>query len=378
MSLSAPAAKVRRTLAKAAPSKPAPSKIATPKTANAAASRDPFFDNSKFLLIALVVCGHSWSPVQHDIPAARALYSTVYLFHMPAFILICGYFSRGFAGRPEQLRALATKVLVPYLLFQTAYRGLERWIDGGPFEIQPTEPTYMLWFLLALCLWRLSAPLWQAVRYPVAIAVLVSLAAGTTRMGYDLALPRVLMFLPWFVLGLRLRPEYFARLRVPAVRRAAPVLFAATAAAAYWLAPHLNTDWFNMRDSNTDLGVSVPVYLGVRVLLFVLSGALVAAFFALVPTRTTRFTALGAVTMFPFLAHGLVIQTAEKYDLDVLAGQLGAGAAPLLAVTGLGLTLLLSSTPVRRVLRPLVEPRFRRSTGSAESTEDDRRTSGVQ
>ena len=92
--------------------------------------------------------------------------------------------------------------------------------------ITPTSPTYLCWFLIALFVWRLTTPIWNAVRHPVAIAVVVSLAAGTTVIGEDLALPRVLMFLPWFVLGLRLRPEHFARLRTRTARRVAVPVFA--------------------------------------------------------------------------------------------------------------------------------------------------------
>ncbi|MFE0106721.1 acyltransferase family protein [Streptomyces sp. NPDC059009] len=335
-------------------SRPTPTTTGTP--AERSQARDPFFDNAKFLLIVLVVAGHSWSPLQAQIPAVKAAYTVVYLFHMPAFIVICGYFARHFCGTGPQMRALLTKVLLPYLLFQTAYQALDLWISGGPFQIHPIQPTYVLWFLPALCLWRVSVPLWTAVRRPLLLAVAVSLAAGTTQMSYDLALPRVLMFLPWFVLGLRLRPEHLARLRTPALRGVAGGVLLAALAGAYWLAPGVDPDWFNMQYSYEELGSSMPAYLGLRVVLFALSGLLVAAFFALVPDRRTRYTALGAVTMFPFLAHGLVIQTAERLDLDGLAGRLGASAAPVLALFALGLALLLSSRPVRLLLRPFVEP----------------------
>jgi hypothetical protein len=71
----------------------------------AAAERDPFFDNAKYLAIVLVAMGHSWEPLQAGSRTVEALYITVYAFHMPAFIIISGCFSRGFEPRPGAGRA---------------------------------------------------------------------------------------------------------------------------------------------------------------------------------------------------------------------------------------------------------------------------------
>lgn len=89
--------------------------------------RDPFFDNAKYLAIVLVAVGHAWEPVMEGSRATRALYMVVYAFHMPAFVMVSGYFSRTFAARPDQLRRLVGGVLVPYLVFETAYTLYRRW-----------------------------------------------------------------------------------------------------------------------------------------------------------------------------------------------------------------------------------------------------------
>ncbi|RFU88499.1 hypothetical protein DY218_01405 [Streptomyces triticagri] len=320
--------------------------------------RDPFFDNAKFLLVVLVVVGHNWAQLVRDMDTVKAAYTVVYLFHMPAFILLCGLFSRGFTGTGPQIRALISRVLVPYLLFTVAYKALYVLVSGDDFTLMPAQPTYLLWFLMALFLWRITAPVWRAVRYPVAVSVLISLAAGLTGIGYQLALPRVLMFLPWFVLGMQLRPEHFRRLRTRAMRQCAPVVLLAALGGAYLLAPRINANWLYMKADHTELHTGSLVYLAIRLGLFALSGALIVAFFALVPARRTTFTALGAVTMFPFLVHGLLVQAGKAYGVYEDLGRLGATAAVLLALFGFALTVVLSSTPVRRVLRPVVEPRF--------------------
>ncbi|MFJ9028863.1 hypothetical protein ACIRQP_10120 [Streptomyces sp. NPDC102274] len=50
--------------------------------------------------------------------ATRALHLLVHAFHMPAFILISGCFSRSFTARPHQIRRLVTGVAVPCVVFE--------------------------------------------------------------------------------------------------------------------------------------------------------------------------------------------------------------------------------------------------------------------
>ncbi|RVU23061.1 hypothetical protein EOT10_18520 [Streptomyces antnestii] len=326
---------------------------------SAASDRDPFFDNAKFLLVVLVALGHSWDQIAGT-DALRALHTVVYGFHMPAFVLLSGYFSRSFSFRPGQVRRLTSGVLAPYLIFETIYCAVYAEVRGTPFSITPTAPLYLLWFLIALFVWRLTAPMWKAVRFPVAVAVVISLAAGMTKMSYDLALPRVLMFLPWFVLGLRMRPEHFALLRTRTARVCALPAILVALAVAYVLAPGPDDNWLSMFVGYGELGVSPGTYLAVRLVLFAVSAVLVAAFFALVPHRRTFFTTLGAVTLYPYLLHGLLIRLGEGAGAFPPLQAHGLPGEALLSLCAITAVFLLSTPPVRRLTRPLVEPRFPR------------------
>lgn len=323
-------------------------------------SRDPFFDNAKFLLIVLVALGHSWEQIVGGTHALRAVHTVVYAFHMPAFILLCGYFSQRFTARPDQVRRLIESVVIPYLVFETAYTAANSAVRGEPFELTPTIPTYLCWFLIALFLWRLSTPLWRAIRHPVPVAAVISLGAGFTTMGYDLALPRVLMFLPWFVLGLCLRPQHVDFLRTATARRCAVPVLILAGAGAYLLAPGPDDHWLSMDVGYTELGVSWQQYLAVRIALFAASAVLVAAFFACVPRRRTAFTPLGAATMYPYLLHGLLIRAGEAAGLYPGLQDMGLPGQVLLSAAVVVMVFLLSTPPVRRLFRPFVEPRLPR------------------
>ncbi|MFK0116799.1 acyltransferase family protein [Streptomyces sp. NPDC090994] len=333
--------------------------------------RDAFFDNAKYLAIVLVAMGHSWEPLKGDSRVLEGLYQVVYAFHMPAFIIISGFFSRSFDMRPDRLRRLITGVVVPYVLFETAYSLFNRYAGGTPDqEISLLDPWYLTWFLVALFVWRLTTPVWKLIRYPLPVALVIAvLASVSPEIGDDLDLQRVLQFLPFFVLGLRMKAEHFQWVRRRWVRVASVPVFAAAVVAGWWAVPRMDTAWFYHRDSAQELGA--PWWTGpvMTLALFGCSLLLTACFFAWVPRRHLWCTALGAGTLYGYLLHGFVIKGADSlglFDPAWLHAPLGEVFVTVLAAA---VVTLLCTAPVRRVFRFAMEPTmawaFRRDAAQA-------------
>jgi fucose 4-O-acetylase-like acetyltransferase len=321
-------------------------------------TRDPFFDNAKFLAILLVVFGHSIEPLRGDTRAAHALYLFVYTFHMPVFIIITGYFSRNFTFSSGKARKLITNLAVPYVIFETAY-SVFRWAAGGKeFEISLLAPVWLTWFLMAAFFWRLSTPVWQQLRWPISIAILIALLSGMNDLPSTFEMHRTLGLLPFFVVGLQLEPKHFALLRRPACRLAAIAVLAAGLAVALAVHNHMSIEWAYWRHGNHYLGVSELTGTAMRIGMLVASMVLSAAFLALVPTRATWFTGLGAVTLYAYLLHGFPVKLADYAHL-YRAGWLH-GPAGIVAIAGLSvlLTIALTRPVVRRRLRWAVEPKL--------------------
>jgi fucose 4-O-acetylase-like acetyltransferase len=323
-----------------------------------AKQRDAFFDNAKYLAIVLVAVGHAWEPLRSDSRTVTALYTIVYAFHMPAFIVISGYFSRGFDASPEKIKRLVTGVVVPYVVFETAYTCFTRWSDGVPDRpISLLDPLYLTWFLAALFIWRLTTPIWKRVRYPLPLALgIAALATLSPSIGGDLDLQRTLQFLPYFVLGLCLKPEHFRLVRRRRVRVLAVPVFAGALATAYWSVPRMDYAWFFHRAAAEELGV--PAWYGplMTLALFGCSLTLVACFLAWVPGRRTWFTALGAGTLYGYLLHGFAVQAGNHWHwsrLDWTHRPLGEITVTLVAAV---VVTALCTPPVRRVFRPVMEP----------------------
>lgn len=333
---------------------------ATAATPQRPGERDHALDNAKFLAILLVVCGHAWEPLRADSRVAMALYSTVYAFHMPAFVMLSGYFSRHFDAAPHRVRRLITGVAVPYVLFETAYSLFHRWLGDAPeHRLSLLDPFYLTWFLMALFVWRLSAPLWRELRHPLPIALAIAaLATVSPAIGDDLDLQRVQQFLPYFVLGMLLEPRHLALVRHRAVRLLAVPVLAGALTLAYWLAPRVDTGWLYHRDSAQELGHSPATGVLVTLLLFGCSTALTLAFLALAPQRRTWCSTLGSGTLYAYLCHGFLLKGAEYagwYEADWLRSPVGLAGLTLLAVA---VGTLLCTPPVRHALRFAVEPRM--------------------
>ncbi|MET7605564.1 acyltransferase family protein [Streptomyces avermitilis] len=338
--------------------RPAPE--AAPSPGPPTTRRDPYFDNAKYLVIVLVVCGHAWEPLTYGSRTATAAYLTVYAFHMPAFALISGYFSRSFDMAPGRLKRLVTGVVVPYLVFETAYTLFYRWAQDDPgYPLSLLDPWYVMWFLVALFVWRLTTPVWLALRHPVPVALgFAVLAACSPDLGGDLALQRVLGFLPFFVVGLKLRAEHFERLRTGRARLLALSVGLGASAVAYWVAPWFDAGWLYHRGSVTGQGAPPWAGLLTTPALFCLALLLTACFLAWVPRRERWFTTLGAGTMYGYLLHGFLIKSSrfwDWYDHPWLRTPLGELTV---TATAAGVVTLLCTGPVRAVFRRVVEPRM--------------------
>ncbi|MFJ8841866.1 acyltransferase family protein [Streptomyces cyaneofuscatus] len=339
------------------PTTTAPARAEAPPAA--AKRRDPYFDNVKYLAIVLVAVAHAWEPVMDGSRATRALYMIVYTFHMPAFILISGYFSRTFDMSSPKVKRLITGVAVPYVLFETAYSLFKRYVDDSPdTSISLVDPLYLTWFLIALFIWRVTTPIWLTLRHPLPVALAIAMLASISPdIGDDLDLQRVFQFLPFFVLGLLMKPEHFQLVRRREVRLLALPLFAGALLFAYWIAPRMQLGWLYRANSAQEM--DAPWWSGavMSLALFGCALALTIGFLAWVPRRHLWFTVLGAGTICGYLLHGFLIKGAVYTGLfdrhTWLSGPVGL---VLVSVVAAGAVTLMCSPPVARALKFATEP----------------------
>ncbi|WP_171074811.1 acyltransferase family protein [Nonomuraea basaltis] len=327
-----------------------------PESEPAKRKRDPFLDNVKFVLIALVVVGHSLVPTL-SADSARALYIFIYTFHMPAFVLISGYLSRNFWNSNAKTNKLVDTFLVPYVIVEVGYAAL-RYATGQKWSLTIIDPAWLNWYLLALLFWRLSTPVWKRMKYPVPVAIAIYLFAGFSQISGDFSMDRFFGLMPFFVIGLVMQPEHFELLNRRWVKIVSVFTMLGAAAVAIYIAPRAPLDPFYFKDSYKDLDLSWYTGLGVRVGLLACGLAMCFAVLALVPRGETWFSDLGTRTLYAYLLHGIPVMIAKEMgwlELPWLFGPIGALA---ISSCAFALAIVLCLPETRTVFKWVLEPRL--------------------
>jgi len=330
--------------------------------------RVPVWDNARFLTVALVVIGHGIQRITYDDDYALIVYLFIYAFHMPAFAVISGYFSRPGPPTGRQMKKVLTDILLPYFIMETIWTLVKFLVEGND-NFNPSQPSWTLWFLLALGIFRLILPYLALLRYPLVWAVMFSVGVGyLSNVDSTFSLSRAIGILPFFVLGWKVR-EWglvdkwrFAENQTWLIRGGAIAVFGAWLAVVWtfidtWRAIDLRY-WFFYDDSYAGLGAETWYAGLIRLGLIVLAVVLTAAFFVLVPRGRTWLTPFGQATMYIYLLHSFVLYPLR--ETGVLRGDhptaLWLGG---MIVACTLISFLLGSRPIRKIFRPLIEPKPR-------------------
>lgn len=162
-------------------------------------NRNYLFDNLKAIGIMLVVFGHLIEQINS--PVSDVVYKLIYLFHMPLFIVVSGYFAS------FDFKKIISKILVPYLILQILFI-IEELILIKPHLdfLYFLQPKWILWYLFALVVWKLSIIIIQKLKnlLPLVLVftIVIGLGFGFVNFdGYILSLSRIVVLYPFFIFG---------------------------------------------------------------------------------------------------------------------------------------------------------------------------------
>ncbi|GAA2456665.1 acyltransferase family protein [Agromyces soli] len=328
----------------------------------------PLWDNARWIAIVLVVVGHGILPLIGESNSAYSVYLFIYSFHVAVFVTVSGYFAKSGPPTARSIRQVITDIVLPYLIFETIWTVL-RFLLGTGVGLDYATPSWTLWFLIALAVWRVALPYLVVLRAPLLIAIAISVAAGYSEtIDSTLALSRTFGMLPFFVFGWKLRqwritgrwlalPARVAwRWRAGAIALFAAVLIAMPSAIEWWRDMKLRR-FLLYDESYPDLGYDEPWTGAIRLGLLLAAMVLAVAFLTLMPRGAHWFTPFGAATMYIYLLHSFVLYPFR--ESGVLEGDQPFWVLPAMIVFCVGISIVLSLKPVRRLFRPLVEPRAR-------------------
>lgn len=289
------------------------------------------YDNAKCILIFLVLMGHLLECFSGRFTSA--IYRTIYLFHMPAFIFLSGYFSS------FNIKRLLFKLILPYVVFQTLYLLFDAIILKGSLNIRLsyTTPYWLLWYIFALIIYNLIIPFFDTDRLSGQIAfllasVILSLLAGfDDSIGYFLSLSRIFTFAPFFLGGFYFRKSrallesVFSRFRI--IVPIGGIIISLIGIAVAW---KLKLDYTVLYGSYSyaNAGYSPALKL---FLLIVGYGGIMSI--ALIPNRRIPYLSEIGKNTFPiFCLHGFVIRLLDKMNVFTHSEVVNLAVAGILAI----------------------------------------------
>lgn len=330
-------------------------------------NRNYLIDNSKGLLIFLVVLGHSLEFIRKDYEVARLLYVFIYEFHMPVFVFISGYLSKNVEkGRRNAVR----NFLTPFLLFNIIWNLIT--LVGplflrGEFTELPSEqafsfftPGWALWYIFAMFLWKILLPDLLKFKNIFILSVIAGIFVKLSgEFGSYMALSRTITFAPFFLAGYYSSEEKLKRFRkftrfnilnkVPSIL----ILIIGVLIALIFVNYSNIADeffWADRSYSNFNIEIFTGILLYIAV--YIIGFSFVYVFINLMPENQTFLSKIGKNTLSVYFLHTYFIGSILGLT-SLMSSNLGKLLA--LIVGSLIVTFILSRDGVARFFNKFLD-----------------------
>lgn len=288
--------------------------------------RSAYWDNIKGFLIILVVFAHCLFGLQGR-PLNDFLVDAIYMFHMPAFVFVSGFFSKSEHSRsffPMMNLLIAFVLLNGFFLLRAIF-----WAGGVPTIV---APYFSAWYLLALIVWRLAVPLVERVRNILPLLILFSLVAGFwTDINMTFAAVKIVVFFPYFMAGYLFSAETAAKFQQKKFFPSGLIFLLATICAGFFAHETLSlTDRDLLPNSYADFNG-----LTNRIALTIVAAMAIATLLLVSKEKTLPLvTKAGKNSLAIYLLHRPpTLWFAENFSASATEFQIGAALVATLAMT---------------------------------------------
>ncbi len=317
----------------------------------AARVRDDRIDAVKFWLIVLVIAGHILMRKEFaSSEACAVMWNWIYIFHMPLFVFISGYFSR----KKDMIEFWISicKIIEPLIIFHIV--GLLFYVDSISIKTIFT-PWHMLWYLLSLIYWRLMLQfipdkILNNTRLIIFGAVCISILIGLFPFDRVLSIQRTFALMPFFFLGYCMRDK---NLFLPDKYKPLCIVFLIVVLALLFFYSHRITYLLYATPYKSVYGVVI------RMVAFILAIPMSVAFMN-VCYNTPWIAQQGRMSMQYYIYHALVIPPMSAPiipPLILIADKMNVPmtfytAIVIIILTTIGLSLILKIPHVKMLTNP--------------------------
>ncbi|WP_250277284.1 acyltransferase family protein [[Clostridium] colinum] len=263
--------------------------------------RNLLFDNMKGILIFLVVLGHSLEFLKHESEIAKIIYTFIYIFHMPTFIFISGYFSKNL----EKSRDSAfEKFLIPFLLITLPWNtalvllGVK---DVYSFFI----PAWAMWYLYSMFVWKLILPYLLKVKNVFKMSIILGIFSGLfLEFNAFMSISRTITFFPYFLAGYFFNENLIDTLKSkPKLPFILCILFIFFISIYFSISNLFPIEFLWLDRSFIALGYPQNLGLMLRTLLYILGFLMIFCLINIIPTKKYFLSKIGKNTLSVYLLH---------------------------------------------------------------------------
>ncbi|ATD55436.1 acyltransferase family protein [Clostridium chauvoei] len=174
--------------------------------------RNYYFDNLKTFLIICVIIGNSLELANPTSVNIHTFILILYIFHMPMFAFVSGYFSK-LSRRTTKEKVIDTvKIYFCTQIFYTLFNFLI--LGKLNVKLELLMPQWTLWYLLSLIFWYIISDYIDNYKKWIVCTVILSMLIGLDgSVGTIASVSRTVFFLPFFIGGRAFKKEYINKLK---------------------------------------------------------------------------------------------------------------------------------------------------------------------
>ena len=278
-------------------------------------NRNAYWDNLKAALIFCVVLGHFLLPVSPKEPLVHTVFNWIYLFHMPAFVLVSGYFSRSYVRKNNKEYKLVGYVGL-YVLLTVCIWAVNLAL-GNKINVKEILSTSSAqWYLLSMAFWLLAIPFVVRLKTPFAFFAFIALgilAGSIQSCGNFLTLSRTIVFFPFFLAGYCFG-DFFPEKTKPWMRVLAALILISFACILFLYKEDLGMFLKIIYGNNSykNLGLSTKTGIIYRFVWYIVASVMTFSVMCLIPKKRFIFTYIGERTLGIYFVHRLLRDIVTK------------------------------------------------------------------
>lgn len=313
--------------------------------------RNLLLDNLKGFLMICVVLGHFCEQYETTHSRLKYIIFFIYLFHMPCFVYISGYFSKKYSFKKN------VNLIYQYVIFGVIYTLIVNRLPNVNIKFEISSAIWSLWYLISLFYWRtiMHFVRTKKVSLVIILSFIFAIFVGCFKnIGNYFSIARTIGFFPFFLLGYYSNEDTLNKVRKISKIITVPLILVVLVCtyiivSANWIP--LMFQWSSR--SFHELGISNGNGILYKIIILLLEIICCIVLINIMPEEKNILSRFGESTITIYGFHAALVYVITYFIKDVEYKGL---IYPLVLVLTFATVFILSSNPVKKFYNLLMKP----------------------